>query len=79
MKKVFISIMLLAVVAIGSYMGYQKTMQGTIELFDLSVGNCEALANCEVFSGGQMIANCKGETEVCWRMGNLYCSGTKVN
>lgn len=81
MKKIIIPIALLSVVIVSCYMGYREYQLTKSERHSVSLKRCDdAIANCEVFdSEKNLIADCVGETGVCWEMGNFFCNGRKTN
>jgi hypothetical protein len=81
MKKKIVSLMLLAVVATSSYVGFNNLQTKDVDLSNLYLDQCEALADCEVWdSNHNLIARCVGDGGVCYKItDNLYCSGKKVN
>ena len=81
MKKKIVALMLLAVVATNSYVGFNNLQSKDVNLSNLYLDKCEALAGCEVYdSNHNLIASCEGDEGVCYKVtDNLYCPGKKVN
>lgn len=81
MKKKIVLLMLLAVVATSSYVGFNNLQTKDVDLSNLYLDQCEALADCEVWgSNHNIIARCVGDEGVCHKVSdNLYCPGKKVN
>lgn len=72
--------MLLTIGAISGAIAYQNDLSITNNLAEVNLEECEALANCEVYtSGGKLLANCVGDSSVCYEINdNLYCPGKRV-